>query len=85
MCPAGRTPIVDSDTDEHQEATVSTTVPAPTGRAVAPRRVGRLLVAALFAVMAALLVAAVLVALLAGPGPDRTPRPAPAPAPALSR
>jgi hypothetical protein len=70
--------------DEHREATLSTTVPASPGhsfaRAVAPQRVRRLAVTALFAAMAGLLLAAVLVALLAGPEPSTTPRPAPAPA-----
>jgi hypothetical protein len=85
MYPAGRTPIVDVDTANTPEATVSITAPAPTRRPVPPRRLGRLMLTALFAVMAALLIAAVLVPLLADPGPDRMPRPAPAPAPALPR
>ncbi len=49
------------------------------------RRAGRLAVTALFVVMAALLLGALLVGVLAGPGPDRMPSPAPAPAPVVPR
>jgi hypothetical protein len=62
-----------------------TTTPAPLGRPAVPRRAGRFVVSALFVVMAALLLAAILIPLLADPGPVGVPRPAPAPAPVLPR
>jgi hypothetical protein len=80
MCPPGRPPIVDINTDEHREATMSTT-PAT---AAVPHRVGRTAKAALFAVMAALLLVAIFLPLLSDPGADVYPRPVPAPAPGRS-
>jgi len=61
------------------------TTSTPHNLSTVRRRVGRAVVTALFAVMAALLLAAFLIPLLAGPGADQTRRPAPAPAPALPR
>ena len=64
---------------------MSTTAATLSDLSAVPRRAGRVVLATLFVVMATLLLAAVLIPLLSGPGADLTPRPAPAPAPALPR
>lgn len=87
MCSGGAAPIVGTNrSGEPMEQAMTTVVPRPARPVARPAtlrpRPLRAAVVVLFAVMAALLVAAALVSVL-GPVPDgtgRLPRPAPAPA-----
>jgi hypothetical protein len=63
------------------EAIMSRTAPYTHRRLVVSRHAGQVAVIGLFVLMAALLLAALLLPLVAGPVGDATPRPAPAPAP----
>ena len=58
---------------------MSSTAPQSPGPLLVAHHAGRVALIALFIVMTALLLSAVLVAPLAGPASDTAPRPAPAP------